>query len=180
MKIVILLFKSIYDKIFYLRILFGSAYEIPRILSKKYGFKVGENCRFTGKKISFGSEPYLIEIGNNVTITPGVKFETHDGGVGILRKEYPGINVFGRIKIGNNVFIGEDSMIMYGVSIGNDVVIGARSVVTKDIPPYTVAAGTPARVIRSLEEYKQRSLNKAIYVFSSSAKLRKKEILSKI
>jgi len=158
----------------------SDAYNVHKVFAKYLGVKIGSNSRFTGKKISFGSEPYLITIGDNVTITPGVKFQTHDGGVALFRKEYPGLNVFGKITIGNNVFIGEDAMIMYGVTIGNNVVIGARSVVTKDIPSNSVAAGVPAKVIKSLEEYKQSSLLKGIQVVSASEPERSSEILKKL
>jgi acetyltransferase-like isoleucine patch superfamily enzyme len=169
--------KSIFVKFLIYR---ANAYNVHKVFEKYYGVKIGANSRFTGKKISFGSEPYLIEIGNNVTITPGVKFQTHDGGVALFRKEYPGLNVFGRIKIGNNVFIGEDVMIMYGVTIGDNVVIGARSVVTKDIPSNSLAVGIPARVIKTLDEYMKSSLKKGITVQSSEIKERELEIISKL
>lgn len=162
------------------QVLVSSSYELPFLLSKKLGFTVGVGCRFTGKKISFGGEPFLISIGNNVTITPGVKFQTHDGGVGLFRKEFPGINVFGRITVGNNVFIGEDAMVMYGVNIGDNVVIGARSVVTRDIPSNSLAVGVPARVIKSIDEYRVKSLKTAIFVYSSDARVRKNEILNQL
>ena len=54
------------------------------------------------------------------------------------------------IQIGDNVWIGFDSCILPGVSIGQGSVVGARSVVTADVPPWTIVAGNPARVIRSL------------------------------
>jgi len=157
-----------------------NAYSSYKIYEKYYGVKFGKNVRITGKKVSFGGEPYLVEIGDNVTITPGVKFQTHDGGVALFRKEHPGMNVYGKIKIGRNVFIGEDAMIMYGVSVGDNVVIGARSVVTKNIPSNSVAVGVPARVIKSLEEYKESSLKKAIYILEKDPSLREKEIISKL
>jgi acetyltransferase-like isoleucine patch superfamily enzyme len=71
-------------------------------------------------------------------------------------------------------------MIMYGVTIGNNVVIGARSLVTKDIPDNCVAAGTPSRIIKTLEEYKISSLKKSIQIFEKDIELRKKEIISKL
>lgn len=55
---------------------------------------------------------------------------------------------FGRVKIGNDVWIGEGVSIMRGVTIGDGSVIAARSVVTKDIPPYSVVGGAPAKVIK--------------------------------
>jgi len=54
----------------------------------------------------------------------------------------------GAIKIGNDVWIGTQSVILSGVEIGDGAIIGANSVVTSDIPPYAVAMGSPARVIR--------------------------------
>jgi len=155
-------------------------YKVASLYAKHYGIKMGENVRFTGRHISFGSEPYLIEIGNDVTITADVIFETHDGGVGVFRKEYPGINLFGKIKIGNNVFIGHRSIIMPNVVIGNNVVIGAGSVVTKNVPDNVVVAGVPARTIKTLDEYKSKVLKEAVFIFEKKSKKRKTEILMKI
>ena len=58
------------------------------------------------------------------------------------------------IKIGNNVLIGNGTIILKGVNIGNDVVIGAGSVVTKDIPSNSLAVGNPARVVKKIEGWK--------------------------
>ncbi len=57
---------------------------------------VGERVRITGL-VEFGSEPYLISIGSDVTITSGVCFVTHDGGVGVLRGRHPGLHVYEQI-----------------------------------------------------------------------------------
>jgi len=175
------LFKNIIKVLFIkIMILKANAFTLYKIYAKYYGVTFGKNVRITGKHISFGGEPYLVEIGDNVTITPGVKFQTHDGGVGLFRKEYPGINVIEKIKVGNNVFIGEDVMIMYGVTIGDNVVIGARSLVTKNIPSNSVAVGTPARVIKTFDEYKANSLKKAIFIHETNSTKRKFEIISKL
>ena len=56
------------------------------------------------------------------------------------------------VRIGRNVWIGFDACVLPGVTVGEGAVVGARSVVTEDVPPYTVVAGNPARVIRTLEE----------------------------
>lgn len=96
------------------------------------------------------------------------------------RNQYPNINVFGKIRVGNNVFIGANSMILHGVTIGNNVIIGAGSIVTKDIPDDVVAVGVPARVIKSLDEYKTKILKTAITVVSKKPDERKNEIISKL
>ncbi len=72
--------------------------------NKYLGVNFGYQTRIPGF-VEFGSEGYLIEIGDNVTIANGVLFHTHDGGVGILRDKYPEIDVFKPIKVGNFVFI---------------------------------------------------------------------------
>jgi acetyltransferase-like isoleucine patch superfamily enzyme len=158
----------------------ANSYNQSEVYRKYLDVKIGENVRFTGKRISFGSEPYLVEIGNNVTITSGVIFETHDGGVGVFRKEFPNINIFGKIKIGNNVFIGHRVIIMPGIIVGDNVVIGAGSIVTKDVPNNVVIAGVPAKTIKSIEDYKNQALKKSTFIIGGEFENRKSEILAKI
>lgn len=121
---------------------------------KKEGIIIGEKCEIN-KDVSFGSEPYLIKIGDNVRITSGVRFITHDGAVWVLRNKYnlPNIDIIKPIYVGNNVHIGLNSIIMPGVKIGNDVIIGCGAVVTKDIPDGEVWGGIPAKKIKTIEEY---------------------------
>ena len=161
--------------IMYLRLFLSNEWEKANIYNKYLGVKFGKSVRISSFP-SFGSEPYLIEIGNNVTITRGVAFVNHDGGAAVFRNEYPGLNVFGKIKIENNVFIGKHSIIFPSVNIGNNVVIGAGSLVTKDIPDNTVAAGVPAKFIKSFTDYKETVLKKSIQIHSKGEQ-RKKEIL---
>src|SRR3954447_2492540 len=134
----------------------------PVAHARGLGVAVGENCRILGAQ--FGSEPYLIEIGDHVTVASGVQFITHDGGVWVLRDKYPDLDVIGRITVFDNVFIGNGATIMPGVTIGPDSVVAACAVVTKDVPARTVVAGVPARMVRTLEEYEQRSLARGIHV----------------
>ncbi len=121
------------------------------------GGVIGEGCDIF-PDVFFGSEPYLISIGNNVRITFGVKFITHDGGVWTLRKMglLEDADVFGKIEIGDNTNIGWNVLILPGVKIGRNCVIGAGSIVTKNIPDGSVVAGVPARVIESIEEYYEK------------------------
>ena len=118
------------------------------------GLRLGNNVRLMGGG-SFGSEPYLIRIGNNVTISSGVAFITHDGGTWIFRDEakYNGITRYGPIRIDDGCFIGAKTTILPNVRIGARSLVGAGSVVVRDIPPDSVAAGVPARVLMTRQEY---------------------------
>jgi acetyltransferase-like isoleucine patch superfamily enzyme len=125
---------------------------------------------------TFGSEPYLISLGDHVTVTSGVRFVTHDGGVWVFREKHPDIDFFGPIAVGSNVFIGINAIIMPGVTIGSNSVIGAGSIVTRDIPPGSVAAGVPAKVIRSTDDYQEKVLPHAMHIRSKPT-AEKKQIL---
>jgi acetyltransferase-like isoleucine patch superfamily enzyme len=118
------------------------------------GVQLGENCRIYGNGPNmWGTEPFLIRMGSNVYITDGCCFVTHDGGTLILRSEVPDLEVTAPIVIGSNVYIGLRTVVLPGVTIGNRVVIGAGSVVTRDVPDNSVCVGVPARVIKSVDEY---------------------------
>lgn len=119
------------------------------------GVKIGSN-NFIASAF-WSSEPYLIRIGNNCGITSGVKIFTH-GGSRVLRHKHPKFDAFGKVIIGDYVYIGSNSLIMPGVTIGNNVLIAAGSVVTKSIPDGCVVGGNPARYICSLDEFEQRNL----------------------
>lgn len=123
--------------------------------------QIGENCEIFGD-VDFGSEPYLISLGDNVKISHGVKLITHDGGIHVLRnlkKEYKKADIIGTITIKNNVFIGMNAMILPGVTIGNNVIIGAGSIVTKSIPDNSIVGGNPARIICTIKEYEGKRKN---------------------
>ncbi len=125
---------------------------------RKQGVVIGAHCRIFVE--DFGTEPYLIKIGNNCTITTGVRFITHDGSMGLFRKEIPDLNVFGKIEVKDNSFIGVGAIILYGVTIGPNSVVGAGAVVTGDVPPNVIVAGVPARVVSGIKEYKEKSIAK--------------------
>lgn len=122
--------------------------------SRNLGVKVGKDCRFYSS--NFSSEPYLIEIGNHVTITEGVRFITHDGAAWVIRgldNSLKNVNILGNIKIGNNVFIGNNAIILPGVTIGDNTVIAASSVVSKSFEGNEVIAGVPAKSIKPIYNY---------------------------
>jgi acetyltransferase-like isoleucine patch superfamily enzyme len=84
--------------------------------------------------------------------------------VAVLRGKEGSVDVFGAIRVGNNVFLGFGALILPGVTIGNNVVVGAGSVVTKDVPDNVIVAGVPARVICPIEEYRKRVLLEAVTI----------------
>lgn len=130
--------------------------------------------------MEFGSEPYMITIGNHVRITNGVRFVTHDGGVWVLRDlGLKNADIFGKIIIGDNVHIGWNAIIMPNVNIGNNCVIGAGAVVTKSIPDNSVAVGVPARVIESIDEYYIKAQNKCVYTKNMSWEKKKEYLIKK-
>ena len=113
------------------------------------GMKVGKNFGRLNGVILDPSHCWLIEIGNNVTIAPRVHILCHDAST----KTFLNYTKIGRVTIGDNVFIGAESVVLPGVTVGSNVIIGANSTVTHDVPDNTVVAGSPARVICTLEEY---------------------------
>lgn len=122
----------------------------------KYAKKIGVN--FNGSvyiygRVEWATEPWIISLGNNVHITDGVKFITHDGGTLLFRHMVPDLEITKPITVGDNVYFGNNVIVLPGVEIGNNVVIGAGAVVTKNIPDNSVAVGVPARVIKSVDEY---------------------------
>lgn len=120
----------------------------------KYFHHQGEDCFFS--TMYFGTEPWLISIGDNVHLASGCRFVTHDVTGNMLRKkgaEGPLTNRVGTIEIGNHVVIGANAVLLYDVKIGNDVIVAAGSIVTSDLPDGCVAAGVPAKVIGQSKEY---------------------------
>lgn len=132
---------------------------------RSLGVRLGNNVVFYGVRPGmFSTEPWLITIGSNVYITNGCQFVTHDGGTLILRKEIPDLELTSPITIGDDVYIGLNSLILPGARIGNRVIIGAGSVVSGNIPDDSVAAGVPARVIKTLEEYKVSAISRSLHL----------------
>ena len=95
------------------------------------------------------SHCWHISIGDNVVLAPRVHILAHDTST----KVFLNYTRVANTRIGNNVFVGAGTIILPGVTIGDNVVIGAGSIVVKDIPADSVAAGNPARVVKSLDEF---------------------------
>jgi acetyltransferase-like isoleucine patch superfamily enzyme len=136
--------RNVFSKLKQLLITFSSGDFKIRLL-RSTGMKIGSHCSINTN--AFSTEPFLIEIGNHVAIASGTRFVTHDGSAWIMRQEIPKIDVFGAIKVGDNTFIGSNSLILPGTRIGCNCVIGAGSVVRGVIPDNSVAIGNPAKII---------------------------------
>lgn len=146
---------------------------------RRDGVTIGDDCEIC-TDVVLGSEPYLISLGDKVRITSGCKFITHDGGVWVLRNKYnkPDIDLIRGIKIGNNVHVGINTIIMPGVTIGDNCIIGCCAVVTKDIPDNSVAAGVPARVIKTIDDYYNKHSKDFVLTKQMDFKNKKKYLLN--
>ncbi len=151
-----------------LYVLKGSIYA-----GRALGVKIGEGCRIY---TSFGTEPWLISIGDRVTVTSGVQFITHDGSTWLVRDEKGRRYRYAPIEIGSDVFIGANSIILPGVRIGNRVIVAAGSVVSRSIPDNCVVAGVPARFVRTFDEYERRALATFPSDADSGGKSRRQQI----
>ena len=126
---------------------------------KKIGIRVGDRTVIYAptKTCIDTTRPWLIEIGDDVKITEGVTILTHGYDWSVLQNVYGEIlGSAGKVKIGNNVFVGMKSTILKGVEIGDNVIIGANSLVNKDIPSNVVVAGNPASIVAQLSRQKSK------------------------
>ena len=125
---------------------------------KRKGVQVGEGTVFfSGARNIDITRPCLVEIGRNCMFTSGVQVLTHGFDWAVLREKYGEMLCSsGKVVIEDNVFIGINAVILKGVRIGENTIIGAGSVVTHDIPGNSVAAGNPCKVIMSIDQYYQK------------------------
>ncbi len=131
------------------RLVSEELYISPETAVKRYrkkGVIIGENTELYNTKID-NLRPFLVEIGKNTLIT-GTRILTHDAST----KKALGYTKVGRVKIGDNVFIGVNSIILPNIKIGNNVIIGAGTIVSKSIPDNSVVVGNPMKIIGTFEE----------------------------
>jgi acetyltransferase-like isoleucine patch superfamily enzyme len=154
-------------RMFYLRKLsrtdgFAAAVEYAR----DCGIKVGKDCRFYSD-MTLIREPFLVEFGDNVLVSADVRIITHDGGVFIFRKEITNIvGSYGKIKIGNNCFIGQNTIILPNVQIGDNCIVCAGAVVADSFPDNSVIMGNPAQLIFRTEMFKKMKLSSNLTLFN--------------
>lgn len=132
----------------------------PNNFARKQGVKFGKNCYFRTK--FFGTEPYLIKIGNDFSTSTNVRFITHDGSMQVLRKIKPQLKDMDLVKpiiIGDNVFIGINCVILPGTIIEDNVIVGAGSIVKGRLKENSVYAGVPAKLICDIDTYIQKNKN---------------------
>lgn len=115
------------------------------------GLKIGEGTHWSIANLD-GLVPQLISVGKHCRITPGVMILTHDASF----FNHTGRYRVAPVHIGDRVYIGYGAIIMPGVTIGEDAIVGAGAVVTRDVPSNTVVAGVPARVLCSTTEMIER------------------------
>ena len=124
---------------------------------RKQGVKIGQDCTIFG--VTFDTNfPFLIELGDQVQMAGGTVVLAHDASPNL----FTGKARLGKVRILGRTFIGQNCVILPGVTIGEGCIIGAGSVVSRDIPPGSVAAGSPAKRICSVADYFARPLRKGI------------------
>lgn len=147
----------------------------PIDYARHIGVTIGENCLIATK--GWSTEPYMITIGNYVQVTNGVLIHTH-GGSHVARQQCPNFDVFGKVHIKDGAYIGANSQIMPGVTIGEGALVAAGSIVTKSVAPHTVVGGNPARYICTVDEYIERNQKYNVGTKGKSAEEKKEILLS--
>jgi len=136
-----------------LRRLFGAVGDNPDIQPRfhcdyGYNIRLGRNCFINYNCVFLDCAP--IEIGDDLQMGPAVQLYTATHPFD-RAKRVAGWESATPIRIGSGVWIGGGAIVLPGVTIGDGCVVGAASVVTRDLPPRSLAFGNPARIVRSLD-----------------------------
>lgn len=108
------------------------------------------------------SEPELVEVKDDCIVSSGISFITHDHCINKVTNK--GSNLFGKIVIGNNCFLGQRSLIMYGVQLADNIIVGSGSVVTKSFSESNIIiAGNPAKKIGTWDKFRAKYEDKAAF-----------------
>ena len=148
----------------------------PLRFAKLSGVNFGDGLHIYGN-ISWGTEPWIITLGENVHLTDGIRFITHDGGTLLFRSQVPDLEITKPITLGSNVYVGNDVKFMPGVHVGSWVIIGAGAVVTHDIPDNSVAVGVPARVIKTADAYFEKIQKESLHLGHLKGQEKDKELM---
>lgn len=153
---------------------FGGGKNVLNNYLRKKGIVIGDGTK-TASNIKT-SEPYLIEIGKNVTLSHDVDFITHDNSVCKIYGVYN--DIYGKIKIGDNCFLGAHAIIMYGVTLADNVIVASGSVVTKSVlQSNVIIAGSPAKIIGTWDKFEEKTKNYVMRLGDKSFEEKKSTIL---
>lgn len=146
-----------------LRLIYLDGFGRAKLLKKiKYFKSQGDGCYFG--VFNFGTEPFLISFGDNVTVATGVKFVNHDMSADMISyikySRHDCLSLYGEIRIGSNVFIGANAIILPGVSIGSNVVIGAGAIIARSLESDGVYVGN-GKLIGKFQDYTERVIQKS-------------------
>lgn len=147
-----------------LSVLYGHKSDENKYISwlRSQGVRVGEHVHlYSPWTIKIDTQrPWMVEIGSNVHITADCSILQHDYSWAVLQHMTGEVlGSCGKVHIGNNVFIGQKTLILKGADIGDNVIIGAGSVVSKKLEGNAVYAGVPARRLMSIEEFMEKRRN---------------------
>jgi acetyltransferase-like isoleucine patch superfamily enzyme len=140
-----------------------------RLFPVAYARRIGVNMEgsvtiYGSSYEMFSTEPYLVTLKENVYISVGAKFICHDGGVLPFRKMHPKLDLAAPIVVGDNTFVGMGAIILKGVTIGQNCIVGAFSVVSKNVEDGTIVAGNPARFVKKTDDYIENALMNSLEI----------------
>ena len=139
-------------------------YRIDRIKClRDLGVNFGANLHIYGT-VQVGTEPWLITLGDNVFLTNGVRFICHDGGTLLFRHLISDLEITKPIKLGDNVYVGNNVIFLPGATVGSNVIIGAGAVVSGHITSNSVAVGVPAKVIKTADDYFKKIQQESLHL----------------